>query len=278
MTLPADFDPTSMQARASEAADLLKALGNPQRLRLLCLLVGKEMAVGQLNEQLPELSQSALSQHLARLRDRGPGAYPARIADHLVFAGGRPGPERDRHAVRHLLRARAGWPAVRTAGGRCLRPPPKHDRRSCMTEFHFVPNQCRPENRLFCGGQPTAQQLADFAREGGGCVVNLRPEAEMGGWDEGAAVRGLGMHYVHIPVAGPEDLSRAGRVDPGRRHARIRRGPPHGALRQWPARGCPGGAEGGLDRRPVRRPGHRGRSSRPACSGWSRWCAASSAG
>ena len=78
-----------------------------------------------------------------------------------------------------------------------------------MTEFHFVPNQCRPENRLFCGGQPTAQQLADFAREGGGCVVNLRPEAEMGGWDEGATVRGLGMHYVHIPVAGPEDLSRA---------------------------------------------------------------------
>ncbi len=71
MSLPADFDRESMQARASEAADLLKALGNPQRLRLLCLLVGKEMAVGQLNEQLPELSQSALSQHLARLREQG---------------------------------------------------------------------------------------------------------------------------------------------------------------------------------------------------------------
>jgi DNA-binding transcriptional ArsR family regulator len=71
VTLPADFDRESMQARANEAADLLKALGNPQRLRLLCMLVGKEMAVGQLNEQLPELSQSALSQHLARLRDQG---------------------------------------------------------------------------------------------------------------------------------------------------------------------------------------------------------------
>jgi ArsR family transcriptional regulator, virulence genes transcriptional regulator len=71
VTLPADFDRESMQARASEAADLLKALGNPQRLRLLCLLVGKEMAVGQLNDQLPELSQSALSQHLARLREQG---------------------------------------------------------------------------------------------------------------------------------------------------------------------------------------------------------------
>lgn len=71
MTLPAQFDPANMQARAGEAADLLKALANPQRLRLLCMLVGSEMAVGQLNEQLPELSQSALSQHLARLREQG---------------------------------------------------------------------------------------------------------------------------------------------------------------------------------------------------------------
>ena len=77
-----------------------------------------------------------------------------------------------------------------------------------MSDFQFVPNQCRPENRLFCGGQPTAEQLADFAREGGGCVVNLRPQAEMGTFDEGAVVRELGMEYVHIPVAGPEDLSR----------------------------------------------------------------------
>lgn len=71
MTLPAHFDPASMQARASDAADLLKALANPQRLRLLCMLVGTEKAVGQLNDQLPELSQSALSQHLARLREQG---------------------------------------------------------------------------------------------------------------------------------------------------------------------------------------------------------------
>jgi len=77
-----------------------------------------------------------------------------------------------------------------------------------MSDFHFVPNQCQPEHRLFCGGQPTAEQLADFAREGGGCVVNLRPEAEMGGWDEGATVRGLGMQYVHIPVASENDLTR----------------------------------------------------------------------
>jgi len=60
-----------MQERAEEASQLLKALGNAQRLRMLCLLVEGEMSVGELNEHLPDLSQSALSQHLARLRSAG---------------------------------------------------------------------------------------------------------------------------------------------------------------------------------------------------------------
>lgn len=59
----------AMRAHSDDAARLLKALANPQRLRILCWLVGNELTVGQLNEYLPELSQSALSQHLARLRD-----------------------------------------------------------------------------------------------------------------------------------------------------------------------------------------------------------------
>lgn len=66
---PSDF--SAMRERAEVAAQLLKALGNPQRLRMLCLLVGGELSVGQINEQLPDLSQSALSQHLARLREEG---------------------------------------------------------------------------------------------------------------------------------------------------------------------------------------------------------------
>lgn len=61
----------AMQARADEASRLLRALANEQRLRILCLLVGSELSVGQINDRLPELSQSALSQHLARLRDEG---------------------------------------------------------------------------------------------------------------------------------------------------------------------------------------------------------------
>lgn len=71
MPLPTNADLGAMQARAEEASRLLKALGNAQRLRVLCLLVGREMSVGQINEQLPDLGQSALSQHLARLRAEG---------------------------------------------------------------------------------------------------------------------------------------------------------------------------------------------------------------
>ena len=71
MSLPHNPDLTAMQARAEDASRLLKALGNAQRLRVLCLLVNQEMSVGQINEELPDLSQSALSQHLAKLREEG---------------------------------------------------------------------------------------------------------------------------------------------------------------------------------------------------------------
>lgn len=56
------------EASAGEAATLLRALSNEKRLMILCQLGGREMSVGQM---LPfvGLSQSALSQHLARLRD-----------------------------------------------------------------------------------------------------------------------------------------------------------------------------------------------------------------
>ena len=58
-----------MAAHSEEAARLLRALANPQRLRILCMLVGQELTVGRINGNLPDLSQSALSQHLAKLRD-----------------------------------------------------------------------------------------------------------------------------------------------------------------------------------------------------------------
>ena len=60
-----------LQDNAADAAALLQAVGNPQRLLVLCLLISEgEMSVGALNEQVA-LSPSALSQHLARMRDEG---------------------------------------------------------------------------------------------------------------------------------------------------------------------------------------------------------------
>jgi ArsR family transcriptional regulator, virulence genes transcriptional regulator len=60
----------AMLPHATQAADLLRALANEQRLLILCNLTAGEFSVGELNERLP-LSQSALSQHLAVLRETG---------------------------------------------------------------------------------------------------------------------------------------------------------------------------------------------------------------
>lgn len=59
-----------MQQSAGQAVALLKALSHECRLVILCNLLHGEMSVSALNEKVP-LSQSALSQHLARLRKDG---------------------------------------------------------------------------------------------------------------------------------------------------------------------------------------------------------------
>ena len=61
---------SAMQDHAGEAAALLKALANDQRLLVLCRLLESPLSVGEINECVP-LSQSALSQHLGVLRDAG---------------------------------------------------------------------------------------------------------------------------------------------------------------------------------------------------------------
>ncbi len=63
--------PTEFAAQAGEAAALLKALANESRLLVLCHLAEEgELSVGGLLERI-DLGQSALSQHLARLREEG---------------------------------------------------------------------------------------------------------------------------------------------------------------------------------------------------------------
>lgn len=59
-----------MRSRADEAAELMKALANRNRLLILCELHQGERSVGEL-ERLVGLRQSPLSQHLARLRADG---------------------------------------------------------------------------------------------------------------------------------------------------------------------------------------------------------------
>ncbi|TVP52402.1 MAG: ArsR family transcriptional regulator [Halomonadaceae bacterium] len=80
-----------MHENASAAENLLKSLANANRLMILCHLVHTERSVSDL-EQLVNLSQSALSQHLARLkaqdivssRKEGTTAYYAIKSPHAV--------------------------------------------------------------------------------------------------------------------------------------------------------------------------------------------------
>jgi len=61
----------ALQRKAAEAAALLKLLANENRLLILCqLALNREMSVNDLADAV-ELSQSALSQHLAKMREDG---------------------------------------------------------------------------------------------------------------------------------------------------------------------------------------------------------------
>ncbi len=58
-----------MLEQRENVAQILKTIAHEARLMILCLLVKNEMTVSQINEFV-ELSQSALSQHLAVLRQQ----------------------------------------------------------------------------------------------------------------------------------------------------------------------------------------------------------------
>ena len=69
--MTAQFDLRSFKGQATEVAGILRALANERRLMILCKLVeAGEATVTSLAEAVG-LSQSALSQHLAMMRDEG---------------------------------------------------------------------------------------------------------------------------------------------------------------------------------------------------------------
>jgi len=114
MRRPDEIDATALERKATMVADLLRAIGNERRLLILCKLVEwGEANVGALTEAVG-LSQSALSQHLARMREEGIVAFRResqtiwyRIADprverlfvtlHDLFCGPHPQPRRKRN-------------------------------------------------------------------------------------------------------------------------------------------------------------------------------------
>jgi DNA-binding transcriptional ArsR family regulator len=89
-----------MQSHAAEAAALLRSLGNEQRLLILCHLVEAELGVGELLLRL-DLSQSALSQHLAVLREAE--LVQTRREGLQVFYSIAPGPVQPLMATLHSI-------------------------------------------------------------------------------------------------------------------------------------------------------------------------------
>jgi DNA-binding transcriptional ArsR family regulator len=69
--MSSDHGMAELERKAAEAAQLLKLLANENRLLILCrLAMTREMSVNDLADAVG-LSQSALSQHLAKMRDDG---------------------------------------------------------------------------------------------------------------------------------------------------------------------------------------------------------------
>ncbi len=79
---------------------MLKAIANPQRLRVLCLLVDGERSVSEINAEV-NLSQSALSQHLAVLREKN--LVSTRRESQNVYYSVPPGPIYDIILTLHTI-------------------------------------------------------------------------------------------------------------------------------------------------------------------------------
>lgn len=60
-----------MEERAKQIAELLKVLANENRLLILCALMQHPMTVGEIAGHTPNITQSALSQHLSMLKAHG---------------------------------------------------------------------------------------------------------------------------------------------------------------------------------------------------------------
>lgn len=72
-----------------------------------------------------------------------------------------------------------------------------------------APNSSAFASRVYFAGQPSAADLAEYAKLGVKKVINLRMPAEQAnlGFDEAGAVKQAGLEYTHVPFGaeGPSD-------------------------------------------------------------------------
>ena len=111
---PAGMRLEDMRTHAGDAAQLLKALANDNRLMILCVLAENEASVSQLNERI-DLSQSALSQHLALLRRDG--LVKTRRASQTIYYSLVSGPAMQLIALLHDIYCSV--PAANAGGLKC---------------------------------------------------------------------------------------------------------------------------------------------------------------
>ena len=79
-----NMDLEEMMKSVSQASSMLKLLANEHRLLILCLLSENELTVSELSEFIP-LSQSPLSQHLAKLRAEGL-VKTRKVSQHVYYS------------------------------------------------------------------------------------------------------------------------------------------------------------------------------------------------
>lgn len=77
-----------------------------------------------------------------------------------------------------------------------------------MTTLNLL-NQKHPTDTLWTSGAVAPEQFAAFKDAGVKHVINLRPRAEQGEFDEAATVTSCGIAYANLPIAGPHELTLA---------------------------------------------------------------------
>lgn len=109
MTAQVTIHPREMAEKADAAAEFLRALANPQRLRLVCELSAGECGVGELEERTG-IRQPSLSKELGKLREAG--LIEGRRESKAVFY--------------RLVEPRAASIIAILCGYRAAPPPPTH--------------------------------------------------------------------------------------------------------------------------------------------------------